>query len=77
MVQTLAALLSWIAMLALISIAVLLSGIWRPRARESATIIRLPRLQTVDQARAQAEAVARAQARTQARNEQLRQRRAA
>ena len=71
MVQTLAALLSWIAMLALISIAVLVSGIWRPRARASATIIRLP--QTADQARVQARAIARAQART----EQLRQRRAA
>ena len=73
MVQTLAALLSWIAMLALISIAVLVSGIWRPRARASAAISHLPNPQTADQARVQAQAIARAQART----EQLRQRRAA
>ena len=73
MVQTLAALLSWIAMLALISIAVTLSGVWRPRARASATIIHLSPLQTADQARVQSEAIAHAQART----ERLRQRRAA
>ena len=73
MVQTLAALLSWIAMLALISIAVLVSGVWRPRARSSATIVRLSPTQTADQARVQSEAIAQAQART----ERLRQRRAA
>ena len=73
MVQTLAALLSWIAMLALISIAVLVSGIWRPRVRASATILHRPNLQPADPARVQARANARAQART----EHLRQRRAA
>ena len=73
MVQTLAALLSWIAMLALISIAVLLSGILRPRTRTSASIVRLSTVQTADQARVQSEAIALAQART----ERLRQRRAA
>ena len=73
MVQILAALLSWIAMLTLISIAVLLSGVWRPRARAATTMDRLSPMQTADQARVQSEAIAQAQART----ERLRQRRAA
>ena len=35
MVQALAALLSWIALLAVIAIAFLMAGIWRPHARRA------------------------------------------
>ena len=71
MVQTLAALLSWIAMLALISIAVLLSGIWRPRAGGSAPPQRTAQSPSADQVQAKSEALALADAR---RREQRRQR---
>lgn len=77
MVQTLAALLSWIAMLALISIGVLVSGIWRPTPRKQSAAApsegRVHQLRTAAQARAQTEAIATARRRTEAQ----RQRRAA
>lgn len=70
MVQTLAALLSWIAMLALISIGVLVSGIWRPKLRQQPAAApadgRVHQLQTAAQARAQTDAIAAARRRTEA-----------
>ena len=82
MVQTLAALLSWIAMLAVISIAVMVSGVWRPRAPTAAAAAadlgRHPahRLRSAAQVNAQAEAIAlaQAQARVEAKSRSVAQR---
>ena len=73
MVHILAALLSWIALLSLISIAVLVSGVWRPKAHpvpaSAAAPGRVLRLPTPEVARPQARSVvgpaARPVARTQ------------
>ena len=73
MVHILAALLSWIALLSLISIAVLVSGVWRPktgpgpaRPAPSGRVLRLP---TPEVARLPARSVARPPARPVARNQ--------
>ena len=39
MVQTLAALLSWIVVLAIIAIAFLIAGLWRPDVRSANSIL--------------------------------------
>ena len=78
MVQTLAALLSWIAMLAVISIAVMVSGVWRPRAPAAAAadLGRHPahRLRSAAQVNAQAEVMAQARGQTTSRSLAQRQR---
>jgi hypothetical protein len=55
-VQTLAALLAWIAMLALIGIAVMVSGVWRPHLRPAQDPAPQGRPQSLDEARVQAQA---------------------
>ncbi len=72
MVQTLAALLSWIAMLAIISIAVLVSGVWRPRSVLASAPDGLLDPLDLGQARARAEALAQSRARSDAARRQRR-----
>ena len=72
MVQTLAALLSWIAMLAIIGIAVMVSGIWRPRGVQTPTSGGQANPLDLGQARARAEALAQSRARTEAARRQRR-----
>ncbi len=72
MVQTLAALLSWIAMLAVISIAVMVSGVWRPRGVQAPALDGRADPLDLAQARARAEALAQSRARSEAARRQRR-----